>query len=187
MAPVGLGAAGRLQLLGQGRAGRPQHQLATLAAGPRRRPGDDTDPCRVDQDHAAQVQHDVMVALADQVAEVLPQLGGGVGVDVTTHGHDGGAVGGVVADCNSGAMAASLPAERHSRPALRNALRVICGRVVQRCRYGVASGRTLTAWGPFWPWVMSNSTAWPSCSEPPSWMALAWTNTSLPDSGLMKP
>src|SRR5215204_7432905 len=29
---------------------------------------------------------------------------------------------GVVADCNSGAMVASLPAERHSRPARRNAL-----------------------------------------------------------------
>ena len=74
---MGLGAAGQLQLLDQVRAGRPQHQLATLAAGPRRRPGQNVNPGRVDQDHAAQVQHDVVVALANEVAEVLPELGRG--------------------------------------------------------------------------------------------------------------
>src|SRR4029453_2361730 len=89
VAPVGLGAAGQLQLLGQGRADRPQHQLPTLAARPGRHPGEDLDPSRVDQDHAAQVQHDVMVALADQVAQVLPQLGGRIRVDVTARGDAG--------------------------------------------------------------------------------------------------
>jgi hypothetical protein len=43
---------------------------------------------------AADATEPVMVALADQVPEVLPQLGGGIGVDVTAHGHDGRAVGG---------------------------------------------------------------------------------------------
>jgi hypothetical protein len=94
MAPVGLGAAGRLQLLDQDRAGRPKDQLATLPASPGRHPGQDVNPSRVDQDHAAQVQHDVMVALADSGSQVLPQLGSGVGVEITAHGHDGRAVGG---------------------------------------------------------------------------------------------
>ena len=62
MTPVGFGAVGQFQLLGEIRAGRPQHQVATLAASPRRHPGQDLDPDRVDQDHPAQVEHDVMVA-----------------------------------------------------------------------------------------------------------------------------
>jgi hypothetical protein len=48
MTPVGFGAAGQFQLLGEIRAGRPQHQVTTLAAGPRRHPGQDVDPGRVD-------------------------------------------------------------------------------------------------------------------------------------------
>jgi hypothetical protein len=32
--------------------------------------------------------------------------------------------------------------------------------LLQRCRFWVATGRTLAAWGPLWPWVMCNSTAW---------------------------
>jgi hypothetical protein len=71
MAPVGLGAAGQLQLLDQGRTGRPKDQVTTLTASPRRRPGQDLNPSRVDQDHAAQVQHDVMMPLQNQVAQVL--------------------------------------------------------------------------------------------------------------------
>jgi hypothetical protein len=52
---------------------------------------------------------------------------------------------GVVADCNSGAMAASLPAERLAGPhATTRSVRSV-GDLVQRCGYGVASGRTLTA------------------------------------------
>jgi hypothetical protein len=36
MAPVGFGAAGQFQLLGEIRAGRPQHQVAAIAAAPGR-------------------------------------------------------------------------------------------------------------------------------------------------------
>src|SRR4029450_775489 len=92
VAPVGLGAAGQLPLLGPGRADRPQDKLATLAVRPGRHPGEDLDPSRVDQHHAAQVQHDVMVALADQVTQVLPQWGGRIRVDVPAHGADRWAV-----------------------------------------------------------------------------------------------
>jgi len=171
----------------QGRIGRPQDKVAALAAGPGRHPGQDLDPGRVDQDHAPQVEHDVVVALADQVVQVLPQLEGRVRVDVAAHGDDGLAVGGVAADCNSGAVAASLlgsgwpattglPLLRTALPEIAPTLRLLGG---DRSHVG--------GLGPFWPWVMSNSTVCPSSSEPPSWMALAWTKTSLPDSGWMKP
>jgi hypothetical protein len=33
-------------------------------------------PAEVDQDHAVQVEHDVLVTLADQMAQVLPQRDG---------------------------------------------------------------------------------------------------------------
>src|SRR4029453_4783327 len=89
MASVGLGPAGQGQLLGQGRAHRPQHQIAALAPGPFRHPGQDLDPGRIDQDHAPQVEHDVVVALTDQVAQVLPELTGGLGVDVAAHSDNG--------------------------------------------------------------------------------------------------
>src|SRR5919197_2192217 len=92
MAPSGSGEAGEFQPLHQFRAGRAQHQLAAFAAGPRRRSGENIDAGGVDQDHAAQVEHDVMVALQDQVAQVLPQLRGRVRIDITAHGDDGGAV-----------------------------------------------------------------------------------------------
>src|SRR5919199_1729828 len=92
MAPAGLGEAGPVQLLGHGGTGRPHHQLAAPAARPRGRPGDDIDPNRVDQDDAPQVEHDMLVALADQVAEVLPELRRGVRVEIAAHGDDGGAI-----------------------------------------------------------------------------------------------
>src|SRR4030095_2256941 len=44
--------------------------------------------------HPSQVQHDVVVALADQVAQVLPELTGGLGIDVAAHGDNSVAVGG---------------------------------------------------------------------------------------------
>jgi hypothetical protein len=127
MAPVGLGPAGQLQLLGQNWAGRPQHQLAALATGPGRHPGQHLHPGRVNQDHPAQVQHDVMVTLADQVTQVLPQLEGRIPSRSPRTVTMAWPSEGMVADCNSGAIAASL----------------------RRCGYWVATGRTLAAWGPF--------------------------------------
>jgi hypothetical protein len=116
MTPVGFGAAGQVQLLGVIRSGR-----RSTRSPPLRRVHADTrartsNPDRVDQDHPAQVEHDVTVALADQLVQVLPQLGSGVGVSrsprtVTTAWPSEG----VVVDCNSGAMAASLLWERHGR------------------------------------------------------------------------
>ena len=38
------------------------------------------------------------------------------------------------------------------------------GRIFERA-YVRQVGRTFSAWGPFWPWVMSNSTFWPSVSS----------------------
>src|SRR6266487_6738684 len=189
MAPVGLDAAGELQLLGHGGAGRPHHQLATSAARPRRRPGDDVDPNRVDQDDAAQVQHDVMVALADQVAKALPQLRGGVRVEITAHGDDGRAVRGwwrtaTEAPWRPPCLVSDVASWDTTG---RSARRTAGESSVRQCGYRVAAGRTLAAWGPLGPCVMSNSTDWPSSSEPSPWMALTCTNTSLPDSGLMKP
>src|SRR3954463_12244737 len=50
--------------------------------------------------------------------------------------------------------------------------------------------RTLAACGPFGPSVTSYSTFWPSARlrKPSAWIAVWWTNTSLPPpSGVMKP
>ena len=48
---------------------------------------------------------------------------------------------------------------------------------------------TFSAWGPFWPWVMSNSTFCPSSRPrwPPPVIALKCTHTSGPPSTAMKP
>ena len=82
------------------------------------------------------------------VTQVRPQLEGRVCVEIPAHGHDGVTVRGVVADCNSGAMAASLPgATRPTRLPSRQPPRLPrC--LLRRCGYGVAPGRTLAAWGP---------------------------------------
>jgi hypothetical protein len=77
---------------------------------------------------------------------------------IPAHGHDGVAVRGGGGRLHSGAMAASLPgATRPTRLPSRQPPRLPrC--LLRRCGYGVAPGRTLAAWGPFWPWVISNST-----------------------------
>jgi len=55
---------------------------------------------------------------------------------------------------------------------------------------GASAGNPdVSAWGPFWPWVMSNSTFCPSSRlrSPPPVIALTCTNTSGPPSTAMKP
>src|SRR4029453_46019 len=122
------------------------------------------------------------------ITQVLPQLASSLAVDVAAHGDDrvavGGSGGGLQQRGHGGLLTWSgEPAGARSTAPVEP----LCRNLPPDCGYGVATGRTLVAWGPFWPWVMSNSTAWPSSSEPPSWMALTWTKTSLPDSGWMKP
>src|SRR5207344_2056162 len=53
----------------------------------------------------------------------------------------------------------------------------------------VHSGFTFSACGPFWPWVTSKLTRWPSDNvrRPVPLMARKWTNTSGPPSRSMKP
>ena len=106
---------------------------------------------------------EMAVALADQEAQVVPELARGLGSrsprTVTTASPSEA----VVADCNSGAIAASSagswPGTRPVPPAKQP-------ESLRRSGYWAATARTLVAWGPFWPWVMSNSTAWPSWSVP---------------------
>jgi hypothetical protein len=70
---------------------------------------------------------------------------------------------------------------------------VVLSDLVIRPRKDLASGQpvtlTFSAWGPFWPWVMSNSTFCPSSrlGAPPPVIALTCTNTSGPPSAAMKP
>src|SRR5215208_6720325 len=77
------------------------------------------------------------------VTQVRPQLEGRVCVEIPAHGHDGVTVRGVVADCNSGAMAASLP-ERRGRLDCRPASRLDCR--------GACSGGAATGWRPVARW-----------------------------------
>jgi hypothetical protein len=67
-------------------------------------PGKDVDSSGVDEDQAAQVQHNVTMAPADQVAQVLPELFYRGRIDIAALGTMATPADGAVADGNSGAM-----------------------------------------------------------------------------------
>jgi hypothetical protein len=75
-----------------------------LVAGSGCHPGKDVDSSGVDEDQAAQVQHNVTMAPADQVAQVLPELFYRGRIDIAALGTMATPADGAVADGNSGAM-----------------------------------------------------------------------------------